>query len=376
MPPRREPAPEPTTLDMICQFNKLNPPKFQGGADPLKYEGWKRKLKNLFEIMECPDRYKVALTTYHFEGEAEFWWGTVKPRVGEDPITRDRLVELLDSKYYPRDVQRTKEREFLCLKQGHMTVMEYAARFNELSRFTMHQVNTEDRKMDHFEQGLRGDIKSVIAGQTFTSFQDMYRRAVKVARVLEENEKETQILNLERKRREQFRQNCQNRTEKRSRSDYPPENGKHPMSQTSNNPPCQYCGKPHGGICLFREGRCFECRERGHKRSECPKLAGKQDRAPPSAGPPRPSATGPSTSPTRGRLPAPGTAPRTRNNNKPQARGRVFCLEAEEEGDEEPSCHNIRYVSRKYRACHSFVRCGRYTLFCKPSSRSPDELEI
>jgi len=78
-------------------------------------------------------------------------------------------VELLDGKYYPRDVQRTKEREFLSLKQGRMTVMEYVARFNELSRFAMHQVNTEERKMDHFEQGLRGDIKSVIAGQTFAS---------------------------------------------------------------------------------------------------------------------------------------------------------------------------------------------------------------
>jgi len=58
---------------MIYQFNKLKPLKFQGGADPLKYEEWKRKLENLFEIMECSDRFKVALTTYQFEGEAEFW---------------------------------------------------------------------------------------------------------------------------------------------------------------------------------------------------------------------------------------------------------------------------------------------------------------
>jgi len=49
--------------------------------------------------MECSDRFKVALTTYQFEGEAEFWWGTVKPREGEDPITWDRLVKLLDNKY-------------------------------------------------------------------------------------------------------------------------------------------------------------------------------------------------------------------------------------------------------------------------------------
>jgi len=192
--------------------------------------------------------------------------------------------------------------------------------------------------MDHFEQGLRGDIKSVIVGQTFASFQDMHQRAVKVARVLEENEKETQILSLEQKRKEQFRQNSQNRTEKRSRPDYPLEKDKQPMSRASNNPPCQYCGRPHSGICFFREGRCFECREKGHKRSECPKHAGKQDRAPFPTGLPRPLATlpRPPIPPTRGRPPAPGTAQHTRNNNKPQAGGRIFCLEVEEEGDEDP----------------------------------------
>ena len=42
MPPHRQPAQEPTAMDVICQFNKLNPPKFQGGADPLKYEEWVR----------------------------------------------------------------------------------------------------------------------------------------------------------------------------------------------------------------------------------------------------------------------------------------------------------------------------------------------
>jgi len=68
MPPCRALAPEPTGMDMICQFNKLKAPNFLGGANPLRYEEWVRKLENLFEIMECPDRFKVALATYQFEG--------------------------------------------------------------------------------------------------------------------------------------------------------------------------------------------------------------------------------------------------------------------------------------------------------------------
>ena len=110
--------------------------------------------------------------------------GNGKTHGGEDPMTWERLTELLDHKYYLRDVQRIKEREFLGLKQGQMTVMEYAAKFNELGRFALHQINIEERKMDHFEQGLRGDIKSVIAGHTFANFQEMYQRAIKVACVL------------------------------------------------------------------------------------------------------------------------------------------------------------------------------------------------
>jgi len=69
-------------------------------------------------------------------------------------MTWERLKELMDIKYYPKDSQSTKEEEFLSLKQGSLSVMEYAAKFNELSRFAPHQVATEEMKMDHFEQGL------------------------------------------------------------------------------------------------------------------------------------------------------------------------------------------------------------------------------
>ena len=93
----------------------------------------------------------MALATYQFEGEFEYWWGTVKPRGGENPITWERLKELMDVQYYPNDVRRMKERKFLSLRRGRLNVMEYAARFNELSCFAPHQITTEERKMDHFE---------------------------------------------------------------------------------------------------------------------------------------------------------------------------------------------------------------------------------
>ena len=72
MPPRRELIPEPTAMEMICQFNKLKPPKVKGGTNPMVYEEWLRRMGNLFEIMECLGRFKVHLAAYQFEKEAEF----------------------------------------------------------------------------------------------------------------------------------------------------------------------------------------------------------------------------------------------------------------------------------------------------------------
>ena len=75
-------------------------------------------MENLFKIMDCPDQYKVPLATYQFEEEVEYWWGTVKPREGEEPITWERLRAVMDNQYYRRDVQRTNEREFLSHSKG------------------------------------------------------------------------------------------------------------------------------------------------------------------------------------------------------------------------------------------------------------------
>jgi len=74
-------------MEMICQFHKLKPPKFEGGTDPMVYEEWFRRMENLLEIMECPERLKVHLAAYQFEKEDELWWGIVKPRVGEPVLT-------------------------------------------------------------------------------------------------------------------------------------------------------------------------------------------------------------------------------------------------------------------------------------------------
>jgi len=66
MPAHRKPSSGPSAMDMICQLNKPKPSKFEARENPLRYEEWMRKLEKLFEIMDCPARFKMALATYQF----------------------------------------------------------------------------------------------------------------------------------------------------------------------------------------------------------------------------------------------------------------------------------------------------------------------
>ena len=63
--------------------------------------------------------------------------------------------ELFMGKYFPTTVRHAKAKEFLELKQGAMTVIEYVARFTELAHFADDYVATDVAKVKRFENGLR-----------------------------------------------------------------------------------------------------------------------------------------------------------------------------------------------------------------------------
>ena len=56
--------------------------------------------------------------------------------------------------YIPAGLLNRKLFEFLELKQGNMTVMEYVNKFNHLAQYAGTHVDTDEKKMDHFNRSL------------------------------------------------------------------------------------------------------------------------------------------------------------------------------------------------------------------------------
>ncbi|MCI46137.1 hypothetical protein A2U01_0067377, partial [Trifolium medium] len=75
---------------------------------------------------------------YVLREEANHWWKNAKQRlgVGGAVITWEMFKREFLIKYFPADVRNKKVVEFMELKQGNMSVAEYAAKFESLCAFS------------------------------------------------------------------------------------------------------------------------------------------------------------------------------------------------------------------------------------------------
>ena len=79
-------------------------------------------------------------------------------------MTWAEFYELFMRKYFSVTASHAKAREFLELKQGSMTVMEYVAKFTELAHFADDYVAMDMAKVRKFEDGLKLSIRGKIVG--------------------------------------------------------------------------------------------------------------------------------------------------------------------------------------------------------------------
>ena len=89
-------------------------------------------------------------------------------------------------KYFLETARHAKAQEFLELKQGVMTVMDYVARFIELARFADDYVVTDMAKVRRFENGLKLSIRARIVGLRLHDMDSMVGITLTIEREMED----------------------------------------------------------------------------------------------------------------------------------------------------------------------------------------------
>ncbi|XP_074346950.1 uncharacterized protein LOC141685766 [Apium graveolens] len=128
--------------------------------------------------MKVEEDQKTDFSSYFLKGEANYWWESRRALEREDIVTWDRFTELFLEKYFPRYMKNQVEIKFLELKQGNMYVTEYEAKFTKLASFVPELVDTEEKWVKRFQQGLQQWIRSRVAVFELTIYTTVVQKTM------------------------------------------------------------------------------------------------------------------------------------------------------------------------------------------------------
>jgi hypothetical protein len=115
-------------------------------------------------------------------GPASTWWRNyVAIQPTGHQVTWDEFKLVFREHYIPEGVLHMKQEEFIRLKQGGDTVMQYLNKFNHLSQYAIDHVNTDLKRRNCFMRGLNDRLQRKMA----TCLDLSYTRAVSTALAIE-----------------------------------------------------------------------------------------------------------------------------------------------------------------------------------------------
>jgi hypothetical protein len=135
------------------------PPTFASSPDPLHADDWLKSVEKMLSIAQCSDREEVLYASGHLTGPAADWWDSYTVvHDAADTITWVEFATQFRNYHISTGLMKIKKKEFLALKQGSMSVIEYRDRFIQLSRYAPDEVGEDERKHEHYIEGLNGPL--------------------------------------------------------------------------------------------------------------------------------------------------------------------------------------------------------------------------
>jgi hypothetical protein len=177
-PPMPPPPPPAPPRDKHREFMSHKPPTFASSPDPLHADDWLKSVEKMLNIAQCSNREKVLYASSRLTGPTADWWDSyTAAHDAANTITWEEFATQFRNYHIPAGLMKIKKKEFLSLKQGNMSVSEYRDKFIQLSRYALEEVADDERKHEHFMEGLNRPLQYSLVAHTFPSFQRLLDKA-------------------------------------------------------------------------------------------------------------------------------------------------------------------------------------------------------
>jgi hypothetical protein len=121
----------------------------------------------------------VRFVAQQLLGAASAWWDNFNAaQPVNHHVTWQEFTTAFRQFYIPASLLNRKLNEFLELKQGNMTVMEYVNKFNHLAQYAGTHVDTDEKKMDRFYHGLSCILQEKLYTGGYQTFGAMMNTAI------------------------------------------------------------------------------------------------------------------------------------------------------------------------------------------------------
>ncbi|KAA0065652.1 ty3-gypsy retrotransposon protein [Cucumis melo var. makuwa] len=219
----------------------------------------------------------IQCAVFFLEDRGTAWWETAERMLGGDvsKITWEQFKENFYAKFFSANVKHAKLQEFLNLEQGDMTVEQYDAEFDMLSRFAPDVVRDEAARTEKFVRGLRLDLQGIVRALRSATHANALRIALDLS--LHERADSSKAAGrgstLGQKRKVETQPDVVPQRTLRSGGVF--QRHRRELVAAGRTlrelPACTTCGRVHGGRCLAGSGVCFRCRQPGHTADVCPR---------------------------------------------------------------------------------------------------------
>src|SRR4051812_15566774 len=172
----------PITLQ---EFVRLNPSVFHNSINPMDADDWLRDISFEMESANVAPTSYVTFAAFHLKGSAAQWWESHRLALPDGTVTTwQEFQSAFRAWHLPQGLMHQKKEEFLKLRQGETTVVDYHRKFLELSRYAVDEVDADARKQEKFRRGLNPDIKLALVLHDCADFATLVSKAFRVETAL------------------------------------------------------------------------------------------------------------------------------------------------------------------------------------------------